>query len=77
MKFFARARDLTGCDTVTWTVPPATCVEPLRRRLATEFPAIAVIASHLFVAINGDYASDETIVRDGDEVAFFPPVSGG
>lgn len=62
---------------MSWTVPAATRVEHLRRRLATEFPAIAVIASHLFVAINGDYAADNTVLQDGDEVAFFPPVSGG
>lgn len=28
-------------------------------------------------AVNMDYADAETVVRDGDEVAFFPPVTGG
>lgn len=77
MKFFARARDLTGCDATTWTVPANTSVALLRQRLATEFPSIAVIAPHLFVAVNGDYAADAAVLQDGDEVAFFPPVSGG
>jgi molybdopterin synthase sulfur carrier subunit len=29
------------------------------------------------VAINQEYATPEQPVRDGDEVAFFPPVTGG
>ncbi|MBS1222761.1 MAG: molybdopterin converting factor, partial [Proteobacteria bacterium] len=28
-------------------------------------------------AVNMEYASPEQMVRDGDEVAFFPPVTGG
>ncbi|MDQ0229551.1 molybdopterin converting factor subunit 1 [Metabacillus malikii] len=33
--------------------------------------------SHVMVAINEDYALNEDIVREGDVVAFIPPVSGG
>lgn len=77
MKFFARARDLTGCDTVTWTVPASTKIATLRQRAAIEFPSLSVIAAHLFVALNGDYAADAVTVQHADEVAFFPPVSGG
>lgn len=32
---------------------------------------------HLRVAINQDFASFDAIVKDGDEIAFIPPVSGG
>ena len=31
----------------------------------------------LLVAVNRNYASLEQAVEDGDEVAFFPPVTGG
>jgi molybdopterin synthase sulfur carrier subunit len=31
----------------------------------------------LLMAVNMDYSDSETIVYDGDEVAFFPPISGG
>lgn len=33
--------------------------------------------AHLLVAVNQEYASLGQTVRDGDEVAFFPPVTGG
>jgi molybdopterin converting factor small subunit len=31
----------------------------------------------VLVAVNGVFAPLETVVEEGDEVAFFPPVSGG
>lgn len=39
-------------------------------------PAMAMPANTL-IAINQNYASLETPIADGDEVAFFPPVTGG
>ena len=32
---------------------------------------------NVLMAINMDYANPDTKVKDGDEVAFFPPVTGG
>lgn len=32
---------------------------------------------HVFFAVNHEYASEETILQDGDELALIPPVSGG
>ena len=35
------------------------------------------LPAHVLAAVNLDYARGETEVADGDEVAFFPPVTGG
>lgn len=33
--------------------------------------------ANMLAAINHDYVEPHSIVKDGDEVAFFPPVTGG
>ena len=35
------------------------------------------IPENLLIALNQEYTSPETLLKDGDEVAFFPPVTGG
>ncbi len=32
---------------------------------------------HILMAVNKEYSKQDTRVQDGDEVAFFPPVTGG
>ncbi len=32
---------------------------------------------NVLMAINMEYVKPDTVVKDGDEVAFFPPVTGG
>lgn len=36
-----------------------------------------VMADNTLAAVNMEYAKSDTPVKDGDEVAFFPPVTGG
>jgi molybdopterin synthase sulfur carrier subunit len=35
------------------------------------------LPDNILVAINMDYAELDDLVKDGDEIAFFPPVTGG
>ena len=35
------------------------------------------LPEHILSAVNMEYVSADTVVKDGDEVAFFPPVTGG
>ena len=37
----------------------------------------ALADPHLIVAVNQQVASTDTVIRDGDEVAWFPPITGG
>ena len=39
--------------------------------------ARAALPDNLLAAVNMEYARPDQTVRDGDEVAFFPPVTGG
>lgn len=75
LRCFAAVRDALGTDVLHVDVPPATTVEGLRQRLAATAPALHRVP--VAFAVNRDYARAETVLRDGDEVAFIPPISGG
>ncbi|MBP1154564.1 MULTISPECIES: molybdopterin converting factor subunit 1 [unclassified Paenibacillus] len=49
----------------------------LKNKLAELYPEIAGSLAGAFVAVNQAYADDSTAIREQDEVALIPPVSGG
>lgn len=76
--FFAQTRELVGQDSLEVEAKYASA-EELRAELAEKGDkwALALEAGKLLVAINQTIVPLETTVNDGDEVAFFPPVTGG
>lgn len=74
---FASYRDLAGTGEVDLDLPAgataADAVALLRRsgNGASRLPARPVLA------VNQDYASADTVLAEGDEVALLPPVAGG
>lgn len=76
--FFARVRELTGCDGLQLNEAFAT-VETLRQQLVQrgERWSLALNKESLLVAVNQTLVPLTQPLTDGDEVAFFPPVTGG
>lgn len=76
--FFATLKDLTGHNKLTLTLHDNTAtVESVRTSLMARFPDAAANFQSAVCAINEEFAFAADIVKDGDNVAFFPPVSGG
>lgn len=75
LRCFAAVREALGTDAMEIELPAGTTVEGLRQKLALERPALARIP--VAYAVNRDYARPDLALRDGDEVAFIPPISGG
>src|SRR5688500_18010389 len=76
--FFGAARDAAGTDEVALDFDAPATAGTLFERLLDTYPALRRFGPSLLFAVNQDYARDpETEVRDGDELAVFPPVSGG
>jgi molybdopterin synthase sulfur carrier subunit len=74
--FFAGLRDTLGMPCLSYEpAVESKQVAHLRRELALRFPVIA--ESTIRVAVNEEFVSEAHVLRDGDEVAFIPPVSGG
>jgi molybdopterin converting factor subunit 1 len=74
---FARFRDVFGADVVDINLPDSATVGALRAAIASRNVEISALLTRSQVAVNNEFADDETIVRAGDEVALIPPVSGG
>jgi molybdopterin converting factor subunit 1 len=74
---FARLREITGESVMVRDVPPDSTARTLWTALAQDFPEFDAYTDSVSTAINEEYARMGSIVSDGDEVAFLPPVSGG
>ena len=76
--FFASLRDKIGARSLQLDLPDdAPSIAVLRQHLMKTYPAASQNLQVALAAINEEFAFDESRIQDGDEVAFFPPVSGG
>ena len=75
--FFASLKDIVGSRHLDLDVPSGATVNDLLERLESRFPAIRRYRPILLTSVNEEYVERDAIVSDGDEVALFPPVSGG
>jgi molybdopterin synthase sulfur carrier subunit len=76
VKFFARYREALGVDSVTVEGDFAT-VDDVRALLAQRDGSEVLREQNLMCARNEDLCQLDEPVIDGDEVAFFPTVTGG
>lgn len=76
--FFAQIRELVGTGSVTMTEEYGT-VEALRAALASKGDrwALALESGKVLSAVNQTLVAMQYELKPGDEVAFFPPVTGG
>jgi molybdopterin converting factor subunit 1 len=75
VRCFAAVRDALGTDTLSVELAPGTTVDGLRITLGQQAPTLLRLP--LAFAVNRDYARGDTVLANGDEVAFIPPISGG
>jgi molybdopterin synthase catalytic subunit len=75
--FFGAARDAVGHDQVKLTLATPATTESAKSEVLSSFPALERFGKSLLFAVNQEYAEPEREIREGDELALFPPVSGG
>lgn len=75
---FATLKDLAGRNRLTLTLDLAEAtIADVRQALSGEYPQMQRHIDAAIAARNQEYAFPQDAVMDGDEIAFFPPVSGG
>jgi molybdopterin converting factor subunit 1 len=77
VKFFASFREAVGKEEVDLDLEENTDVTRLIEVLKQAHPELGTLSETLIVSVNKEYATYETRLKNGDEVALLPPVSGG
>lgn len=77
VQLFARARDIAGVSHIKLEVPEPGRVGELKNALGQRFPELSPLIPALLVAVDMNYADDQTLLDPSSQVACFPPVSGG
>jgi molybdopterin converting factor subunit 1 len=75
--FFAVLRDITGRGEDVVELPDGTRAGDVWKRLRDEHAALRDYIQPPMIAVNESYVGAEELLRDGDELAFIPPVAGG
>lgn len=75
--FFSTLREITGTKVIEIELPVDLTVKKLKDQLSNDYPGLFAAMDSTIVAVNRQFALDESIIPEGAEVAFFPPVSGG
>jgi molybdopterin synthase sulfur carrier subunit len=73
---FGIAREIVGQSSLTLDAPAGQSAAELLADLRRAYPALAGLRS-LAVAVNNEYAADDVVLHERDEIALIPPVSGG
>lgn len=75
--FFASFREEAETSEFELEVRGSTTVSDLYQQLRLYFPNLKAESDSTLVSVNQEFATWRSRVRPGDEIAFFPPVSGG
>lgn len=77
--FFAALREQLNCSELSLSNENLTTVAEVKHQLASKNENWQQIFANtsLLSAVNHDMVNDEQAIKSGDEVAFFPPVTGG
>jgi MoaE-MoaD fusion protein len=75
--FFGVLKEMLSSESQTLDLPPGSTVDTILEHYRELLPQRPKLWSTLAIAVNQSYAVKGCLLRDGDEVALLPPVSGG
>lgn len=77
VRLFATLRQLAGWARQSLELPEGATVAAALAELDRQYPHLTVASRTIYIAVNQEYARSAHVLCDGDELAIFPPVSGG
>jgi molybdopterin synthase sulfur carrier subunit len=73
---FGITKDIIGNSPFEFNLQGENTAGNLMKQLSSQYPTLTELNS-IALAVNGAYATNDTIINEGDEIALIPPVSGG
>ena len=79
LKYFASLRDIAEKEEDSLDIENPITIDQLSDIISNTMPKMGEIIREkkVMISVNEEMASADTIIHDGDEVAFLPPFSGG
>jgi molybdopterin synthase sulfur carrier subunit len=76
IKYFASLKEKLGLSSEELILDKSLNIKDFREYLMNQ-KSLAHDSFYFRIAVNHDFASDDLFLKDGDEVALLPPVTGG
>ncbi len=75
--YYAMLKDETGTASEAYDLPDGTTVSGLMAAIAARHPKFAAREKHLAIVSGDAYVDRSYRLKEGEEISFIPPVSGG
>lgn len=77
VKFFASHRRVVGKSELDIELAEEITVNQLIEIIMAKYPELKKLTEATIVSLNHNFVDGDELLKDGDEVALFPPVEGG
>lgn len=77
IRLFATLKDLAGSARISIADHNIETIDDVRAQVAEQYPALSQAIASALAAVNQEYVFSGHVIQPTDEIAFFPPVSGG
>lgn len=77
IKLFAAYQEAYGVPELVREIPSETSVGKVLENIIAEHPELSQWREITRFGVNLQFVEPDTVLQDGDEVVFIPPVSGG
>jgi molybdopterin converting factor small subunit len=77
IKLFAAARELSDRGEIEMEVDDGMQVGEMKIKISGEYPNLKDLILRSAVSLNREFATDDYVICEHDEIALIPPVSGG